>query len=128
MTVAAPYPPVELAVCDFLADLGTCGTETPAATETELPYIRVNRTGGADDRITDEATVSVDVFDANRSDALALAETIRARLTMQLPATTGHGTLDFAATAVAPGQSPPTDTDNLRLAVASYRITLRRDR
>lgn len=127
MTVPAlAWPDAELALCDYLADLGTCDVETPEDLQDHLPFIRVTRTGGADDRmVTDTATVSVDVFASGRSQAVAVAKAIRQRLLNGLPAATAHGVLDYAATAVAPIQSPPTDSDNLRLAVASYRISAR---
>lgn len=126
MTTPLAWPDVELALGDFLADLGTCGAETPLALQDSLPYIRLSRTGGGDDRmVTDTATVSVDVFAANPDDAKQLAETIRQRLLFGLPAKTAHGVLDFARTAVAAIQTPPTDSDNLRLAVASYVISAR---
>jgi hypothetical protein len=120
------WPDVEECLCDLLADLGTTGEETPADLQSSLPFIRVTRTGGADDRlVTDSATVSIDVFAADRGTARALAETIRQRLLNDLPAATAHGVIDYAATSVAAIQSPPTDTDNLRLAVASYRVSAR---
>lgn len=126
MTTPLAWPDAELALCDLLADLATCGTETPGTLQQQLPYIRVTRTGGADDRmVTDRATVSVDVFAADSGTAKQLAETIRQRLLNGLPAATAHGVLDYAATSVAAIQAPPTDSDNLRLAVASYIISAR---
>lgn len=125
-TPSLAWPDAELALCDFLADLGATGTETPGTLQSQLPFIRVTRTGGADDRmVTDRAAVSVDVFAADSSAAKQLAEVIRQRLLTGLPAVTAHGVLDYAATVVAAIQSPPTDSDNLRLAVASYIISAR---
>jgi hypothetical protein len=126
-----PYPDVTRAVCDLLEDLGTTGTETPADLEANLPYIRVTRTGGADDLVTDTATVSVDVFAANATDAKDTAEQARQRLTLGPFGTgtsfaTGHGRIDRARTVTAPQMLPPTDTDNLRLVVASYQVQMRR--
>lgn len=125
------FPDVAHALCDLLADLGTCGTETPKALQSSLPYIRVTRTGGADDLVTDKANVSVDVFAANADDAKSVAEQARQRLTLGpflagLEYRTAHGRIDKARTAVAPQLLPPTDSDNLRLAVASYQIEMRR--
>lgn len=125
------YPDATRAVCDLLASLGTCGTETPATLENDVPYIRVTRTGGSDDLVFDSSTVSVDVFAGDATTAKAVAEQARQRLVMGPFATgvdyrTAHGRIDTARTVVAPQLLPPTDSDNLRLAVASYRITMRR--
>lgn len=129
--VLTVFPDAEHAVCDLLADLGTCGTETPASLQSALPYIRVARTGGADDLVTDTASVSVDVFASGATEAMAVAEQARQRLTLGpflagLQYRTAHGRIDRARTVAAPQQLPPTDSDNLRMAVASYRIEMRR--
>lgn len=120
------WPDVELALCDLLAGLGTCGIETRPNLASTLPYIRVTRTGGTDDRVTDVATVSVDVFAASRSDAKATAERTRQLLVFGLPVATDHGVLDWAATITGPSPLPPTNSGSLRMAVASYRISMRR--
>lgn len=126
----APFPDPERALGDLLADLGTTGNKTTVTLQDTLPYIRIRRTGGSDDEITDSATVSADVFAADADAAKALAERIRARLISGPFAgtsfRTGHGVIDRAATAVAPQLIPATDSANLALAVASYRITMRR--
>jgi hypothetical protein len=126
-----PFPDAERAVCDLLSSLGTTGTETPAALQSEVPYIRVTRTGGSDDEVTDTATVSVDVFAADADTAKATAEQVRQRLILgpfssDASFITDHGRIDRARTLAGPQVLPPTDSDNLRLAVASYSITLRR--
>lgn len=129
--VITGYPDVEHAVADLLADLGTCGTETRPSLAATLPYIRITRTGGADDLVTDTSTVSVDVFGASADDAKATAEAIRQRLTrpasmLGVDRQTGHGRIDRAATVTGPNRLPPTDSGNLRMVVASYSITMRR--
>lgn len=131
MTTLTPFPDVTRAVCDLLGDLGTTGTETPADLQSEVPYIRVTRTGGADDLVTDTATVSVDVFAASASDAKDTAEQARQRLILGpfgtgTPFVTDHGRIDRARTVTAPQALPPTDTDNLRLVVATYQVQMRR--
>lgn len=126
MTLQA-WPDGERALCDLLASLGTTGTETPATLESETPYIRVTRTGGSDDhRATDTGTFSIDVFATGATTAKAAAEQVRQTLLTGLPAQTDHGQLDWAFTDVGPQLLPPSDTDNLRLAVASYKISMRR--
>jgi hypothetical protein len=125
------FPDAERAVCDLLGDLGTCGSETPKALQSELPYIRVNRTGGSDDLVTDTANVSVDVFAASLDDAKRVAEACRQRFILgpyrsDASFRTDHGQIDKAKTLSAPLPIPPTDSDNLRLVTASYEISVRR--
>lgn len=125
------FPDAERAVCDLLADLGTCGDETPKALQSTLPYIRVTRTGGADDLVTDKANISVDVFAASKSDAKDIAEQVRQRLILgpyrsDTSFRTDHGRVDKARTLSGPLPVPPTDSDNLRLVTASYEISVRR--
>jgi hypothetical protein len=55
--VALTFRDAELAVCDLLAGLGTAGTDTRPSLQGTLPYLRVTRTGGSDDGITDISTV-----------------------------------------------------------------------
>lgn len=125
------FPDAERAVCDLLGDLGTCGTETPKALQSELPYIRVTRTGGSDDLVTDAANISVDVFAASLDDAKAAAEACRQRLILgpyrsDASFVTDHGRIDKARTLSAPLPLAPTDSDNLRMVVASYQVSTRR--
>lgn len=120
------WPDVERALGDFLAGLGTCGGETPKTLQSDVPYLRITRTGGSDDHmVTDRASVSVDVFAASRSDAKTIAGQVRQMLLNELPAATDHGILDRATTQAGPTPLPPTDSDNLRLAVASYLVSMR---
>jgi hypothetical protein len=123
----APYPDVERVLADLLASYGTCGTETPRDLQSQVPYIRVTRTGDAgSDRVTDRATVSVDVFAASADDAKEAAGQIRQLLLWGLPAQTGHGQLDWGRLDAGPSLLPPTDSDNLRLVTAGYTVSMRR--
>lgn len=125
MTALPDWPDAELAVADFLAPLGTCGSETPSALQSTLPFLRITRTGGTSDRITDQANVSVDVFAADRTTAKEVAGQVRQMLLTELPASTDHGVLDWATVQSGPAVVPASDSDNLRLAVASYGISTR---
>jgi hypothetical protein len=125
------FPDAEGAVIGLLAGLvadGSIGSETPEDLESAAPFIRVTRTGGGDDMVTDTATVSVDVFAASGDDARSVAE--QARATLTLPVSMGgvpKGSIDRAVTVTGPASLPPTDSDNLRLVVASYRVSMRRE-
>jgi hypothetical protein len=130
-SISDVYPDAERALGDLLADLGTTGSETPSTLQSDLPYIRLTRTGGSDDLVTDTSTVSVDVFAASADDAKATAEQIRQRLTWgpfisDVPFNTAHGLIDRARTNVGPFMLAPTDSDNLRLCAASYIVSMRR--
>jgi len=123
----APYADIELALADLLAQFGTCGTETPAALQSELPYIRITRTGDAgSDRVTDRANVSIDVFAADASQAKDTAGQVRQLLIVPGAKATGHGQLDYGRLESGPALLPPTDSDNLRLCAASYTVSMRR--
>ncbi|MGH3099320.1 MAG: hypothetical protein ACRDMV_25345, partial [Streptosporangiales bacterium] len=101
MTVLAPFPDVERIVADILDDLGTVGTETSTGLQDVLPFIRVNRVGGGDDRITDQPRVTVDVFTAGTTEAKDIAKEAQQRLTSE-PHATDHGILDRATTETGP--------------------------
>lgn len=126
------FPDVAHAVCDLLADLATgADIEIPADLQSRVPWIRVTRTGGSSDRVTDNAALSVDVFADDAAAASAVAEQVRQRLTLgpfrsDVSFRTAHGQVDGARVAVGPQLLPPTDSDNLRLVTASYQVSMRR--
>jgi hypothetical protein len=128
LTTLPPFPDVERAVCDLLADLGATGTETRPGMS--LPYIRVTRTGGTGDLITDLADVEVAVWAEDATEAKSVAELVRQRLIggpyRGASFATSHGKIDHAETTSGPVSLPPTDSDNLRLVTASYQVTMRR--
>lgn len=134
MTGLPAYPDPERAVGDLLAALvagGAVGSETPKGLQSLVPYIRITRTGGSDNLVTDTATISVDVFAADLDDAKDIAGQALQILTTPVslggvPKQTDHGTIDTAVTDVGPQTLPPADSDNLRLVVASYRVSMRR--
>lgn len=80
-----PYPDIERVLCDLLADLGSCGTRTPADLQDQLEFIRVRRVGGSDDQVTDRARVDVEVFAGTRAAGETLTEQIRQRLSVRGP-------------------------------------------
>jgi hypothetical protein len=125
MPVLAVFPDVERAVGDLVGDLGTAGSETSITLQSSLPYIRIRRLGGSDDRVTDAARVDVHVYDTNATDAKAIAGQIRQRL-ISGPSVTTHGIIDRAWTEVGPQMIPADDTADIRQVVATYRISMRR--
>lgn len=124
-TPLAPFPDVERVVADLVSDLGGVGRETGTDLQTNLPFIRVRRIGGSDDRFTDVARVDVRVYEAAASDAKALAETIRQRL-LAGPANTARGVIDRVFTEVAPIEVPSPDPERYCIWSGTYRVSLRR--
>lgn len=121
------------AVADLLAPFaaGGAGPRTYATLQAgPLPYIRVRRTGGSDDEITDTAVIDVSVFASDAATAVTVAEQCRQRLISASLAGAGldtaHGTIDQARTDIAPQLVTPPDLQVLQCAPASYRITMRR--
>jgi hypothetical protein len=128
------YPDVPHAVCDLLATLpGVNGAdiEAPADLGSQVPWIRVTRTGGTSDRITDTASLVVDVFATGATEAwdiakAALQRLIRGPFLSDVSFRTAHGQVDKARVNVGPALLPPTDSDNLRLVTATYTVSVRR--
>lgn len=126
------FPDVAHAVCDLVRDLATgADIETPENLQSVVPWIRVTRTGGSSDLVTDRAPVVVDVIAENATDAWTIAEQVRQRLTLgpfrsDVSFRTDHGQVDLARVSVGPQLIPPTDSDNLRLVSASYNVSMRR--
>lgn len=127
MADLAPFPDVEQAVISLLTGLGTADTETPSNLVANLPFIRVNRIGGTNDRITDAARVDVNIYAVKRTDAATLAETVRQRMlsyphVITIPVAC---VLDDVITDVAPNEVPWGDPA-IRRFTSSYRVTARR--
>jgi hypothetical protein len=123
----ASFPDIETAIMDLLEDLvGTdsIGTSTTPDLGNLLPFIRVTRFGGADDRITDTARVDIDVFGATRPDAYPLAETVRQRM-LAAPHTVNGVVIGTVTTDAAPTEVP-WDDQLIRRWTASYQVKARR--
>lgn len=128
MTPLAVFPDVEDALLTLIADLGDAGTFTPSDLKDRLPFHLVYRFAGADDGVTDRATVGIDTFDAKRQTGKPLAEQVR-QLVIATPhvvvTDAGPVVIDFARTAEAPHEVPYGDS-MVRRWVSSYVVTLRR--
>ena len=122
----AAFPDLEVAIIDLIEDLsnGNAGTETPASLETTLPFLRVLRSGGPDNRFTDSARITIDAFDSTRPLAHALAESVRQRL-LSFPHVINGAVIDTVATNSGPTEIPWGDPV-VRRFVSSYVVTARR--
>ncbi|HET6634657.1 MAG TPA: hypothetical protein VFH77_06480 [Streptomyces sp.] len=91
--------------------------------ENELPTVQVQAVGGTDDGIrVDRALVDVDVYDATRGGAIALAATIRGLLLTQLRGSAhGQAVTGRVATVSSPAVRPYENTA-LRRVGATYEL------
>jgi hypothetical protein len=128
VTDLAGFPDLETAIrtalADLVTDLAHTGTVTPADLQQRLPFIRVRRFGGTDDRLTDQARVDVDYFAASRAAAWAGAEAVRQRL-ISRPLRVGAVVIDQVTTTTAPIEVP-WDDPNVRRVTAAYTASARR--
>lgn len=115
------WPDVEAVLVTALAQFGDTGTETPTDLQGNLPFIRVIRRGGPNDRISDQASVDIDVFAATRASGVPLCEVIRQYLltSYEMPE------IDRVSTSSGP-QELPWDDPNVRRWVSSYQVISRR--
>lgn len=135
MTDFADWPDAARAVGDLLAPLvaaGSVGGETPAALQSLVPFIRVTQSSSTDDGVTERAHLTVAVFAADATAARALAGQVRQTLIRPVSQGgpgrgTAHGRLDLITADSGPVLLPPTDSDNLRQAVAGYTVTSRKE-
>lgn len=109
---------------DLLVGLAPTGTVTPPNLNTSLPFIRVMRIGGGDDRFSDKAHIDVDAFGATREAAYALCEACR-QLLLGFPYVTAAGVIDSVQTDAGP-HSIPWGNSNVFRSTSSYSITARR--
>jgi hypothetical protein len=130
-SVYTPFPDVEVALMAALDGLegAGVGTVTPATLGSAgtLPFIRIMRVGGSDDRFNDSARVSIDAFGATRGDAQTLAEAIRQTLLNWPIVIDGANScvIDKVTTNVGPMDIPWGDV-NVRRQNASYTVVVRR--
>lgn len=89
-----------------------------------LPFIRITRTGGGDDRITDNARVSIDAFAGTRADSYTLAEAVRQKM-LVWPIVLSNCVIDRIITTTGPMEVPWGDV-NVRRRVATYTVSTRR--
>lgn len=125
MADLAVFPDIEQALITLLAGFGTTGTVVPADLTSHMPYVKVARFGGGDDRFTDTARVDVDCFAATRAVAFSTAEGIRQRLLGYPHSVIDVGTIDHVETLTGPVEVPWADP-NVRRFTSSYAIATRR--
>lgn len=121
------WPDVEVLAVTELAQFAPTYTDTPPELERA---IRVIRTGGSDDGITDYPVVEITCYgsgDAPRADAWALAGQVREFLLARRGYLFGGALLDDARTATPPAQLPEINPE-IRSVTHSYVLAFRRQR
>lgn len=121
----APFPDAETVLMTMLAPVAHTVTSTPLPLTP--PMIRIQRVGGADDRVTDFPRIEVACYGANRAQAWDLAEQCRQTI-LASRATVVGGVLVDNATTDTPAQQIPYDAPDVRRVVAYYRLAWRRPR
>lgn len=119
----SPFPDAEAVVIDLLDPVAPGYTELPHDFDPDA--IRVTRTGGSDDGVTDYALVEVTSFGSSRARAWQMDGEVR-QLIIAAGGTAVNGVLvDYTRTAT-PSQQLPDPRDDLRVVTSSYRLAFRR--
>jgi hypothetical protein len=121
------WPDVEVCAVTELVSIAPTYTETPPELERA---IRVFRTGGSDDGITDYPVVEITCYGAGdqpRADAWALAGQVREHLLAARGHLFGGALCDDVRTATPPAQIPELNPE-IRSVTHSYVLAFRRRR
>jgi len=121
----APYPDVEEVLADALVEFGETGSTYPADLEAHLPFVRIRRTGGDDDRRTDRPLVDVEVAAATRAHAWEVSRLVQQRLLSGPFRVPGAGIVDRASTQIGLRRVLH-ENPNIRCVLATYTVSLRR--
>lgn len=120
------FPDVQRLLVADLEDIvgaGRAAVQTPDDMEQDLPFVRVMRIGGGRTRVSDVATVDVDVFAGSYLTAEALAEQIDDWLCGPPP---GVALFDAVTCEVGPRELPWADGVRVRRWGATYQVMTRR--
>jgi hypothetical protein len=124
-TPLAPYADAEKLLVAALEAFGETGTVLPDGLA-DLPlFIRMERVGGNDDRVTDTARVAVEVYAPTRAAAWDAARGIQQYLIAGPRRIPGAGIIDRIGTEVGP-QDMPYDDQRVRMVSATYEVASRR--
>ncbi|MBN9108568.1 MAG: hypothetical protein J0I34_07275 [Pseudonocardia sp.] len=120
-----PWPDAEVVLLDLLEPIAPTVTSTPPTITT--PLIRVVRTGGSDDGITDSPVVEVTCIGATRTESWQLSEQCRQVILASPNTVVGGALIDNAATFTPPQQIPDPDLDK-RSVTTNFVLAWRRPR
>lgn len=126
MTQLLPFfPDVELVLFEMLGDIAPTDVRTPAVIDG--PQIRVLRTGGTDDGVTDSPVVAVTTYATTRADSTLLARECARRIEAARATMVGDVLIDYAAVYTGPIETPDQNPD-IRVITTYYVIEYRRTR
>ena len=134
MTDLGPYPDARLAVIDVLSGLVAASYPGPCTLATiqagKMPAVRVTRSGGGDDGVTDTSDITLTVFAGDAGTAWSAAQACHQRLTsLRLSGNdqgTPHGLIDHVGVTASPELVTASDTVAVQAATAAYQIDMRR--
>ena len=119
----SPFPDAEAVVIDIISPVAPGYTELPDGFIPDA--IRVTRTGGADDGITDSALVEVTSFGSSRARAWQMDGEVRQHILAAGGSAFNGVLVDQSRTAI-PSQQLPDPRDDVRVVTSSYRLAFRR--
>lgn len=118
------FPDVAAALVVRLGSYGSTWEKLPADLGAHLPAVRVRRTGGSGDRITDVQRIDVEVYATTYASAMSIGRQIEQTL-ISGPILSAGVVLDRVETEVGPHEAPYPD-ERMRLVAATYRASVRR--
>ncbi len=117
------WPDIENVLIDYLAGLADdAGGSTPG--DLTGTYLRVERIGGGNDRVTDAGRVDVEAFASTRDQAFSIARAAQQRLEAT-PYVVGGVVVDLVDTIIAPTWRPWSNTA-VKRAGGTYTVHARR--
>lgn len=127
--VLTPFPDAEKVAVALLYPVLDDDKKVVTATTTSLtpPMIRVTRTGGEDDYITDYPRIDVQCIAGSRAQSWDMAEQCR-QIILAAGNTAPGGWLIDSARTVTPAQQIPDPNTDIRVVTATYVLALRRPR
>lgn len=99
----APYPDAEAVVIDIVESVAPGAVYTELPEEFPAPAVRVTRTGGSDNGVTDNPIVEVTSFGATRAQAWEMDGLVR-QLIQGVGGTSVNGVLVDSTRTVTPAQ------------------------
>ncbi|WP_226351481.1 hypothetical protein [Pseudonocardia sp. ICBG601] len=123
MSDMEPFPDIEQVLVTLFADIAPTVTEAPEGFTP--PMVRVSRTGGSDDGLTDSPIVETTCYGATRAESWALDGLVRQRV-LACAATVVDTVLIDTASTVTPAQQLSDPRLDIRAVSSSYRFGLRR--
>lgn len=121
----APFPDIEDLLTQALAEFCGTGSTYPDDLDAALPFARILRVGGSDDRRTDAPLVDIEVAASTRAEAWRVAGLIQQRLISGPIRVPGVGIIDRTSTEIGP-RKVLHENQRVRCVLTTYRVSSRR--